>query len=85
MDLRESLDITVVMITHDLDSIFSIVDRMAILADRHVVAEGTLHEVLASTHPFVERFFKNEYISKRFLCKIGNEKTGRGAEESDVQ
>jgi len=63
MDLRESLDITVVMITHDLDSIFSIVDRMAILADRHVVAEGTLHEVLASTHPFVERFFKNEYIS----------------------
>jgi len=66
VDLRDALDITVVMITHDLDSIFSIVDRMAILADKRVVAEGTLEEVLHSTHPFVERFFKNEYISKRF-------------------
>jgi phospholipid/cholesterol/gamma-HCH transport system ATP-binding protein len=70
VDLRDALDITVVMITHDLDSIFSIVDRMAILADKRVVAQGTLNEVLASHHPFVERFFKNEYISKRFMGKI---------------
>ncbi|WP_292663000.1 ATP-binding cassette domain-containing protein [Nitratifractor sp.] len=70
VDLRDALDITVVMITHDLDSIFNIVDRMAILADKHVVAEGTLEEVLRSTHPFVERFFKNEYTSKRFVGKI---------------
>ena len=49
------------MITHDLDSIFSIVDRMAVLADKKVVAEGTLENVLQSKHPFVEEFFKNEY------------------------
>jgi len=85
VDLRDSLDITVVMITHDLDSIFSIVDRMAVLADHRVVAEGTLKQVLASTHPFVERFFKNEYTSKRFLCKIEDEKSAEGTEKTDVQ
>ena len=83
VDLRDALDITVVMITHDLDSIFSIVDRMAILADKHVVAQGTLREVLASEHPFVERFFKNEYISKRFMGKI-SQSQGERTEPSDV-
>jgi len=70
VELRDLLGITVVMITHDLDSIFSIVDRMAILADKHVVAEGSLENVLQSTHPFVEEFFKNEYTKERFKEKI---------------
>ena len=70
--LRDLLGITVVMITHDLESIFSIVDRMAVLADKHVVAEGTLENVLQSQHPFVERFFKNEYTKERFKDKIKN-------------
>jgi phospholipid/cholesterol/gamma-HCH transport system ATP-binding protein len=64
--LRDLLGITVVMITHDLESIFSIVDRMAVLADKHVVAEGSLKSVLQSKHPFVEAFFKNEYTQERF-------------------
>ncbi len=68
--LRDLLGITVVMITHDLESIFSIVDRMAILADKHVVAEGTLENVLQSKHPFVEEFFKNEYTKERFKDKV---------------
>ena len=70
VELRDLLGITVVMITHDLDSIFSIVDRMAVLADKHVVAEGTLENVLQSTHPFVEAFFKNEYTKERFRDKV---------------
>jgi phospholipid/cholesterol/gamma-HCH transport system ATP-binding protein len=70
VELRELLGITVVMITHDLDSIFSIVDRMAILADKHVVVEGTLENVLQSTHPFVEAFFKNEYTQEKYLGKV---------------
>ncbi len=70
VELRDLLGITVVMITHDLDSIFSIVDRMAVLADKHVVAEGTLENVLQSKHPFVEEFFKNEYTKERFKEKI---------------
>ncbi len=66
VELRDMLGITVVMITHDLDSIAGIVDRMAVLADKHVVAEGTLEEVLRSKHPFVEAFFKNEYTKDKF-------------------
>lgn len=72
VELRDLLGITVVMITHDLESIFSIVDRMAVLADKKVVAEGTLENVLQSQHPFVEKFFKNEYTKERFKDKIKN-------------
>jgi len=72
VELRDLLGITVVMITHDLDSIFSIVDRMAILADKHVVAEGPLKNVLQSQHPFVEDFFKNEYTQQKYLDKVND-------------
>lgn len=70
IELRDLLGITVVMITHDLESIFSIVDRLAVLADKHVVAEGTLEDVLQSEHPFVEDFFKNEYTKERFKDRV---------------
>ena len=66
LELRDLLGITVVIITHDLDSIFSIVDRFSIFADKKVVAEGDLKSVLQSNHPFIEKFFKNDYVSKRF-------------------
>ncbi len=69
VELRDLLGITVVMITHDLDSIFTIVDRMAVLADKRVVAEGDLKTVLQSTHPFVEAFFKNEYTKEHYLSQ----------------
>ncbi len=68
-ELRDLLGITVVMITHDLDSIFSIVDRMAVLAEKRVVVEGSLQHVLQETHPFVEAFFKNEYTQEKYLGK----------------
>jgi phospholipid/cholesterol/gamma-HCH transport system ATP-binding protein len=55
-----------VIITHDLDSIFSIVDRFSILADKKVIAEGKLEDVLKSSHPFIEKFFKNDYVSNRY-------------------
>ena len=70
VELRDLLGITVVMITHDLESIFSIVDRLAVLADKQVVAEGSLENVLQSQHPFVEEFFKNEYTKERFKDKV---------------
>lgn len=60
VELRDLLDITVVMITHDLDSIFDIVDSMSILADKRVVANGSLAEVQKSKHPFIEKFFKQK-------------------------
>jgi phospholipid/cholesterol/gamma-HCH transport system ATP-binding protein len=73
VELRDMLGITVVMITHDLDSIFNIVDRMAVLADKKVVAEGKIGQVLHSTHPFVEAFFKNEYTKEKFADRLKEE------------
>ncbi|BBG65621.1 ABC transporter, ATP-BINDING protein [Hydrogenimonas sp.] len=55
--LRSLLGLTIVMITHDIDTIFNVVDRMAVLGDKHVVAEGSLEEILKNGHPFIRRFF----------------------------
>ncbi len=65
VNLRDILDLTIVMITHDLDTIHNIVDKLSILADKKVVASGTLSDVLKSNHPFVQKFFKNEYLLKK--------------------
>jgi phospholipid/cholesterol/gamma-HCH transport system ATP-binding protein len=70
VELKDMLGITVVMITHDLDSIFGIVDNMAILADKKVVASGDIYSVLRTTHPFVEEFFKNEYTKDKFINRL---------------
>ena len=61
VELRDIFGITVVVITHDLDSIHTIIDRFCVLADKKVVAEGSLDEVIKSNHPFIKRFFKNDY------------------------
>jgi len=73
VELRNTLGITVVMITHDLDTIFGIVDRMAVLADKRVVAEGPIRSVARCEHPFVEAFFKNEYTLKKFASELKSE------------
>jgi phospholipid/cholesterol/gamma-HCH transport system ATP-binding protein len=56
--LRDLLGLTVVMVTHDLDTIHHIVDRFALLGEAKVVAEGSLKEVLAIDHPLIEYFFQ---------------------------
>lgn len=57
LELREILGLTVVMVTHDLDSIWTIVDRFAVLGDKKVIVEGTLDQVLACPHPTIKQFF----------------------------
>jgi phospholipid/cholesterol/gamma-HCH transport system ATP-binding protein len=56
--LRDLLGLTVVMVTHDLDTIHHIIDRFALLGEKKVVAEGTLDEVLHIDHPIVDYFFQ---------------------------
>lgn len=56
-DLRDAMGLTVLMITHDLDSIYAISDRVAVLADRHVAAIGPLAEVEQSDHPWIREYF----------------------------
>jgi phospholipid/cholesterol/gamma-HCH transport system ATP-binding protein len=56
-DLSDSLGLSVFMITHDLDSLYAICDRVAVIADKKVVAEGTIPELKATSHPWIQEYF----------------------------
>nr|WP_315400877.1 ATP-binding cassette domain-containing protein [uncultured Duganella sp.] len=55
--LHRELGLTVVMVTHDLDTLFALSTRIAVLAEKHVIALGPLQEVLKVDHPFIKEFF----------------------------
>ena len=56
-NLRDLLGLTVFIITHDLDTLYAICDRVAVLADKRVVAVGTIDELLAMDHPWIQEYF----------------------------
>src|SRR5665213_209900 len=55
--LQRTLGLTVFMVTHDLDSLHTVCDRIAVLADGKVIATGTMDTMLASTHPWLRAYF----------------------------
>lgn len=55
--LADTLGLTVFLITHDLDTLYAICDRVAVLADRKVIAVGTIPELLESDHPWIQEYF----------------------------
>jgi phospholipid/cholesterol/gamma-HCH transport system ATP-binding protein len=55
--LQQTLGLTVFMVTHDLESLYAISNRVAVLADGRVVATGPLAGMLASEHPWVQTYF----------------------------
>jgi len=59
--LRDLLGLTIVMVTHDLGTIQTIVDRFALLGEHKIVAEGTLDQVLKIDHPIVNYFFQKDH------------------------
>ncbi|MDR2154000.1 MAG: ATP-binding cassette domain-containing protein [Burkholderiaceae bacterium] len=58
--LHQELGLTVVMVTHDLDTLFALSTRVAVLADKRVIIAAPLPEVLAFDHPFIHHFFLGE-------------------------
>lgn len=58
--LHRDLELTVVMVTHDLDTLFELSTRIAVLADRKVIVTGAPKDVIAFQHPFVHDFFLGE-------------------------
>ena len=58
--LHRDLHLTVIMVTHDLDTLFELSTRIAVLADQRVIVTGTPREVIAFQHPFVHDFFLGE-------------------------
>jgi phospholipid/cholesterol/gamma-HCH transport system ATP-binding protein len=55
--LHRELGLTVVMVTHDLDTIYEISTRVAVVAEKHVIVNAPPKEVIAFPHPFVREFF----------------------------
>jgi len=56
--LQSSLNLTIVMVTHDMDSLFNICDRVAVLVDKKVVI-GSLDEIVRLPHPWIQSYFND--------------------------
>lgn len=56
-DLRNTLGLTVVMVTHDLDTLSAIVDRIAVVGEKRVLVEGDLDAMRRFDHPWVQDYF----------------------------
>ena len=55
-DLQGSLGLTVFMVTHDLDTLVAICDRVAVLVDKKII-EGTLQDIIRNEHPWIQSYF----------------------------
>lgn len=78
MDLARTMNVTSVVVTHDLKSAFRVADRMVVLHEGRIVAEGMPHEIRGHPDPFVKRFIqgpieaKTAVFPRRALERAGN-------------
>jgi phospholipid/cholesterol/gamma-HCH transport system ATP-binding protein len=56
-NLQATLGLTVFMVTHDLDSLYAICDRIAVLAEKKVLVTGTIGEMMTQEHPWIREYF----------------------------
>lgn len=80
--LRDTLGLTVYMVTHDLDSLFSVCDRIAVLGQKRVLVEGTVEDMLACDDPWVQAYFRGKRarsIVPREDIREHNDDNGAGA------
>jgi phospholipid/cholesterol/gamma-HCH transport system ATP-binding protein len=75
-DLADSLDLTVFMITHDLDSLYTITDQVAVLADKKVVAMAPVRELEHYNHPWIREYFMG---TRGRASAVAREAAGAGA------
>ncbi|MEE4338465.1 ABC transporter ATP-binding protein [Erythrobacter sp.] len=57
VDLRDTLGLTVFLITHDLDTLYEACDRVAVIAEKKIIAVGTIPELVETGHPWIEEYF----------------------------
>ena len=55
--LQQALGLTVFLVTHDVDTLHAVCDRIAVFGDKHVLAVGTIDELRAFDHPWVQEYF----------------------------
>jgi len=65
-DLRNTLGLTVVMVTHDLDTLHAIVDRIAVIGEKRVLVEGDLNKMRRFDHPWVKSYFSGRRARAAF-------------------
>jgi phospholipid/cholesterol/gamma-HCH transport system ATP-binding protein len=59
-NLKRVFKLTLVMVTHDVEATIALADRVAVLAEQHIIAEAPLAEVVHLKHPFVQHFFEGQ-------------------------
>jgi phospholipid/cholesterol/gamma-HCH transport system ATP-binding protein len=82
-ELRDEMHLTVVMVTHDLDTLFSLSSKVAVLADKHIIAYCKPENVVEFKHPFIETFFRGERGQR--AIEALPERQENNAQESDSQ
>lgn len=58
--MRDTMGLTVYMVTHDLDSLLSVCDRIAVLGNKKILVEGTVDDMMASEEPWVKAYFRGK-------------------------
>ena len=58
--LQRTLGLSVFMVTHDLDSLHAVCDRIAVLVDGRVIAAGPIEAMVASEHPWLKSYFRGK-------------------------
>ncbi|MBV2264193.1 MAG: ATP-binding cassette domain-containing protein, partial [Thauera sp.] len=69
--LHRELGLTVVLVTHDLDTLAQMATSVAVLAERRIVSHASLADTLAFDHPFVARFFSGLQARRGQWCGAG--------------
>ena len=76
-ELADTMGLTVFLITHDLDSLYATCDRVAVLAEKKVIAVGTIPELLATEHPWIQDYFNGPRGRAAAGCNIAAERHDR--------
>ena len=73
LELRDSLNLSVFMVTHDLDTLHTCCDRIAVLSDKRVLASGTIPELLKVDDPWIHEYFHGPRARAAFSLDEGKE------------
>jgi phospholipid/cholesterol/gamma-HCH transport system ATP-binding protein len=79
--LQRTLGLTVFMVTHDLDSLYTACDRIAALGDGQIIAEGPIDAMLASDHPWLRSYFHGKRARSIVVPPADHASSSRGTVE----
>jgi phospholipid/cholesterol/gamma-HCH transport system ATP-binding protein len=69
--LHAELGLTVVLVTHDLDTLAALASRVAVLAEQRILAHGSPAEIMQIDHPFIRNFFCSARARRALRCDDG--------------